>query len=99
LVILLITASAHGAKFATIVSIEAAQNPFIVHEELLKYHSPFFRAAFGGNFEESEIQKAQVEALAETVDLFVHWLYHQRLSDKQDDADLFKLWHLSEPDE
>jgi hypothetical protein len=90
---LLITASAHGAQFATIAVTEGCLNcSFVVHEELLKYHSPFFRAALDGSFEEAKAKKVRVEASAETVEFFVHWLYNQRLPSKQDHPDLFKLW-------
>ncbi|KAF3039154.1 hypothetical protein E8E12_004188 [Didymella heteroderae] len=88
--------SAYGAKFATIVATGTdGDRSFIVHEELLKYHSSFFRAALDGNFKEAETRELCVEAPPHTVEFFVHWLYYQRLPIEQDHPDLFKLWqHL-----
>lgn len=95
---MLITSSAHGAKFATVrASYDTADKPFVVHEELLKYHSPFFRAALNGNFKEAETKEVRIEGHTNaTIEFFVHWLYHQRLPNEQDNPDLFNLWRIWE---
>ena len=55
--------SAHDATFATILARTCdGGRLFVVHEALLKYHSPFFRAALDGNFKEAETKKVSVEA-------------------------------------
>jgi hypothetical protein len=64
-----------------------------VHEDLLTYHSSFFRAALTGHFKEAENKCVVLEDDDPQVfELFVHWLYHKRFPTKDDAADLFAAW-------
>lgn len=74
-----------------IVGFEKAS--FVVHEQLLTYHSPFFRAALNGRFEEATKREVRLkEVNKDTFEFFVHWLYHQRLPNENDDPRLFAMW-------
>jgi hypothetical protein len=72
---------------------------FTVHEELLTYHSLYFRAALTGGFKEAE---DKVVTLADesglVVEFFIHWLYYQRLPNADDHADLYGAWNDGEAD-
>jgi hypothetical protein len=75
---------------------------FLVHKEFICYYSPFFNAAFNGNFKEGESQTMDLEDIDPAVfALFVNWLYAQKvLSDQEDDQPslphLISLWMLAD---
>jgi hypothetical protein len=51
---------------------------FIVHQDLLTYHSEFFRAALTGKFKEAEEKTVPLPEDSEVIfEFFVHWLYHK----------------------
>ena len=55
---------------------------FHVHKSFICYHSPFFSAAFTGNFVEGETQTMDYKhTSSEAFGLFVHWLYTQKMDD------------------
>ncbi|KAI8934365.1 hypothetical protein NX059_009100 [Plenodomus lindquistii] len=84
--------SARNPVFATII-VGTVKAEFTVHEELLTYHSPFFRAALNGKFKEAEEKKVVLEDVITNVfEFFVHWLYHGRLPSVDDNESLFKMW-------
>jgi hypothetical protein len=70
--ILLTSCRVRDAKFATVlVGDEAAR--FIVHEELLTYHSPYFRAALKDGFAEAAEGAVRLqEADSVLFEVFVH---------------------------
>ncbi len=89
---LLIQCRAHNATFATVVVGEESVS-FVIHEALLTYHSPFFRAALNGGFEEAVTKKINLKEVRPRVfENFVHWLYYQRLPDTKDDPQFFAMW-------
>ncbi|KAF3037589.1 hypothetical protein E8E11_005398 [Didymella keratinophila] len=60
---------ASSSTFATVVM---GKKPFVVHEDLLTYHSPFFRAVFKGGFEEAANKKVQLDEVdKDTIELVV----------------------------
>ncbi|KAF2656833.1 hypothetical protein K491DRAFT_715052 [Lophiostoma macrostomum CBS 122681] len=68
--------------FATLF-VGAKKERFAVHEALLVCYSRFFRAALTGKSKEAEEKAITLEGdHVETVEFFVHWLYHQQLPDK-----------------
>jgi hypothetical protein len=72
-----------------------SEEPFIVHEHLLVYHSEFFRAAFTGGFKESEDKVVKLRDTEPLIfECFVHWLYYQRLpsASSGDDETLVQSW-------
>jgi hypothetical protein len=52
-----------------------------VHRKFLCHYSPFFNAAFNGQFIEGTTQRLDFEANAYTFSVFINWIYTQRLSD------------------
>jgi hypothetical protein len=51
---------------------------FGVHQELICFHSPYFRAAFKGNFQEATTGEVLLDDVdSEVFGLFVQWLYAQ----------------------
>ena len=66
-----------------------SKRPFYVHLDLLCDASPFFKAAFAGNFKEASEKTMQLPDDHEsTFELFAEWLYYQRyqmLSREEDD--------------
>ncbi|KAG9190465.1 hypothetical protein G6011_08553 [Alternaria panax] len=84
--------SARNALFAKVVISSKAQS-FTVHLDLLIYYSPFFRAALTGSFKEAGEKLVTLsDADTDTFELFVHWLYHQRLPTEVDSPELFALY-------
>lgn len=89
---LLTAGSAKNASFATVI-IGPPRARFIVHEDLLIFHSPFFCAALTGNFKEvADKEVVLVEENEQTFEIIVHWLYHTRFPNSNDAEALFALW-------
>lgn len=88
-----IQCSARDASFATVLVGEESV-PFVVHLELLTYHSPFFRAALTGNFKEADSKTVTLECEnAQIFEFFVHWLYHKAFPNKTNAPDeLLRHW-------
>ncbi|KAF2845750.1 hypothetical protein T440DRAFT_543382 [Plenodomus tracheiphilus IPT5] len=84
--------SAKNAVFATVI-VGANKDQFTVHKSLLVHHSPFFGAALIGNFKEAEKKEVVLlDTLPQTFEFFVHWAYHGRFPDANDDKELYGLW-------
>lgn len=83
--------TARGTKFDSIKGTNGSA-PFVVHEDVLTYHSPSFRAALHGSSEEATSKVVRVEASNRIVELFVHWLYYQCPPIEHDDQELLKSW-------
>jgi hypothetical protein len=54
---------------------------FIIHKNLISHHSPFFSAAFNGNFKEGLSQEMTLEVDLTTFGIFSNWLYTQKILD------------------
>jgi hypothetical protein len=64
-----------------------------VHLDLLVYHSPFFRAVLTGSFKEAEEKLVTLsDTMWITFELFVHWLYFDRLPTEADSPELLALY-------
>ncbi|KAJ9659781.1 hypothetical protein H2201_007217 [Coniosporium apollinis] len=64
------------------VLIGPSKTRFLVHRELLTFHSPFFAAALNGTFAEGLSQSVTLpEERVDTFELFVFWLYTQNLDE------------------
>jgi hypothetical protein len=84
---------ASDSQFVTVL-VGPEKKLFVVHRDLLIYHSDFFRAALTGNFKEAE---NNIVALRDDephiFEFFVHWLYHKELPTKANaPAELLKDW-------
>ncbi|CAN9306467.1 unnamed protein product [Alternaria sp. RS040] len=91
--------SAHNAPFAKVVVGPEALS-FTVHLDLLIHHSPFFRAALTGSFKEADEKLVTLpDTASNTFELFVHWLYYQRLPIETDSSELLALYRDAEDDE
>ncbi|KAF2098500.1 hypothetical protein NA57DRAFT_75742 [Rhizodiscina lignyota] len=68
--------------FSTMVTITVGseKKAFVVHKDLICHYSKYFKAAFGGNFKEAEEKKSNLpDVETETFEIFVAWLYKQKL--------------------
>ncbi|KAF2625324.1 hypothetical protein BU25DRAFT_473880 [Macroventuria anomochaeta] len=85
--------SARNAKFATVL-VGSQHVKFTVHQDLLAFHSPFFRAALIGNFQEAQNKSVTLEEEdPQTFEFFVHWLYYKRLPNEADaPVELLSIW-------
>lgn len=64
-----------NAPLVTIV-VGAESAIFVVHREVISYHSPFFKAAFESSMIEGQTQRMTLEDIdSEVFGLLVHWLY------------------------
>lgn len=69
---------------------------FIVHRDLLRHHSPYFDGALGGSFKESEGNLIRLpENKPDVFELFVGWLYAQRLDQQIDATELMTCRNLA----
>ncbi|KAF9693806.1 hypothetical protein EKO04_008191 [Ascochyta lentis] len=69
--------SAQNAQFATVL-VGSHKKPFVIHQDLLTYHSHFFKAALTGNFREAENKTVTLQEDDPLIfEFFAHWLYHK----------------------
>jgi len=68
--------SSKPQQFVTIIVSKAStEQKFVIHKELICFHSPFFNAAFNGKFIEGETQEMRMDDVdEETFGQLVHWL-------------------------
>lgn len=74
---------------------------FKVHKNFVCYHSPFFDAAFNGNFVEGDTQQMKLEdTCPEAFGIFVNWLYTQDIENNKGELpsceNLMNLWLLAD---
>lgn len=83
--------------FVTIaVSRNSQEQEFIMHKELVTFHSPFFDRAFNSRFIEGLTQRMTMDDVsAKVFGLLVHWLYTQNIEEAPI-VDLVNLWILAE---
>ena len=79
-------------SFATVL-VGQKEEKLTVHEELLTFHSPYFRAALTGGFREAQDKTVTLkEEKGRIFEFFVHWLYYLRFPNKDDSAELYAAW-------
>jgi hypothetical protein len=73
---------------------------FMIHKDLICYHSPFFKAAFNGNFLEGQTQEMTLEADVVAFGIVVSWFYTKKLVNSDgktpDLITLAQSWILAE---
>ncbi|TVY59622.1 hypothetical protein LSUE1_G009221 [Lachnellula suecica] len=71
-----------GKTMVTVnVSNDQDKDKFLVHKDFICHYSPFFDAAFNGNFEEGERQEMDFPGTKPVVfGIFVEWLYSQKVT-------------------
>jgi BTB/POZ domain len=64
------------AQFVTVIVSKApTEQKFVVHKELICFHSPFFNAAFNGKFIKGQTQEMRMDDVdEEAFGQLVHWL-------------------------
>lgn len=83
---------------------EGRKETFTVHKLFICQYSPFFDAAFNGDFEEGATQELDLpDTDPSAFSILVDWLYTQRVTPIQSDGDenpeltrLIKLWILAD---
>ena len=86
-----------NAEIATII-VGPDKDKFIIHQELLTYHSPYFRAALTGGFKEAKEKSVTLKDEHPRIfEFFMHWLYHGRLPNASDCVELFDNWRKLNP--
>ncbi|KAJ5047217.1 uncharacterized protein L3040_003058 [Drepanopeziza brunnea f. sp. 'multigermtubi'] len=84
-----------------IVGPEDTKETYIIHKGIICYYSPFFNAAFNGNFAEGETQTMRLDDVnSETFGLLVDYLYTQQIDVDPKDYDgniipLAQLWVIA----
>lgn len=64
---------------------------FIVHQEFLTYHPPYFAAALEGNFDKASTKIVELyHTTAGAFGLFVRWIYTKDISHETDSLTLDK---------
>jgi BTB/POZ domain len=75
------------------------EHKFVIHKDLICFHSPYFLTAFSSGFIEGKTQEMQLgEVDIATFGQLVQWLYTQKL-ERTDITDLVlmaKLWMLAD---
>ncbi|KAH9212761.1 hypothetical protein DL95DRAFT_391069 [Leptodontidium sp. 2 PMI_412] len=80
---------------------ETHHQSFPIHKNHICHYSPFFDAAFNGNFAEGESQEVDLyEVKPEIFGIFVNWLYTQEIMSEDGEApsvrSLVYLWLLAD---
>ncbi|KAJ4378440.1 hypothetical protein N0V86_006143 [Didymella sp. IMI 355093] len=88
---------ASDSQFVTVL-VGPEKKPFVVHRDLLIYHSDFFRAALTSNFEEAKNKNVTLPDDEPTIfEFFVHWLYHKELPTTDNaPTELLKDWETDD---
>ncbi|KAI8934367.1 hypothetical protein NX059_009102 [Plenodomus lindquistii] len=90
--------SAPGATMARVL-VGKNRAVFHIHQDLLTHHSPFFRAALTGGFEEAQKNEVVLsDTGVNTFEIFVHWLYYGRFPTIEDNEALFQRWSCGSSD-
>jgi len=84
-----------------IIDSKQLRHPFRIHQNYICHYSPYFKAAFTGNFTEAETQELQLEDVeGEIFGVFVNWLYTQTIEDEEAKVPsahhLIQLWVLAD---
>jgi hypothetical protein len=82
----------------------APKQPFLIHKNFICHYSPYFDAAFNGNFVEGETQTLDLEDThPEVFGVFVQWLYTQQIIEPEESQRtlsqprrLMSLWILAD---
>jgi hypothetical protein len=61
------------------VYIGPEKKPYNVHEDLICYHSEYFRTAYNGQRREAEEGVVLADIESEVFNLFLHWMYTQNI--------------------
>jgi hypothetical protein len=74
---------------------------FVIHKEFICFHSPFFSAAFKGNFEEGRTQTMKLDDVDPDVfAILVNWIYYRIINNAEkktpDLVTCAKLWVLGD---
>ena len=73
---------------------------FTVHKKFICHYSPYFDAAFNGNFIEGVTQKSEIEGHPAVFSAFVSWIYTQKLEKDVVDTlrhrDLYFFWIMAD---
>ncbi|TVY73264.1 hypothetical protein LSUE1_G005766 [Lachnellula suecica] len=77
----------------------ATPKTFLVHKEIVCYHSPVLNAAFNSGFVEGQTQTYKLEDVNQgTFKLFVQWLYFQKLALAVFEEDYDSEEHITDQD-
>ena len=88
-----------GPKLVTVI-VGPGKADFAIFEELLTYHSPYFRAALKGAFKEAQDKTVTLESEDPQIfEFFVHWLFYKRFPNDSDCGELTGKWHNDSADD
>jgi hypothetical protein len=84
-----------------VVTIIVSQGPteetFYVHKDFICFHSPFFDAAFNGNFAEGQSQVMRLpDVEPATFGFVVEWIYKKSFNDKGTIGTAIRVWILAD---
>jgi BTB/POZ domain len=65
------------SQIASLTVIDPSLSKFLIHKNLICYHSPFFAAAFNGSFIEGITQSMTLDVDEEAFGVLVNWSYSQ----------------------
>ncbi|OSS51300.1 hypothetical protein B5807_03576 [Epicoccum nigrum] len=73
--------------------VDNEKEPYYVHKDLLTYYSPSFRDALSDGSQDARSNIVRTDkSLFWAPQLFLHWLYRERLPEEQDEPDLYRIW-------
>ena len=85
----------------TPLAVTDAKSPkFLVHKNIICHYSPYFSAAFNGNFVEGRTKTINLDVDEKAFGILVNWLYTQDIFSENGDqpslAPLARLWIMAE---
>ena len=106
-----LTGLRHPGSVVTIYADTLSTQPYLVHEEFARHHSPVLRAAFDSKFIEGITKTYRLDTTERAVRLLVNWMYTEKLDVQQlgdnppandtdaaahEDFSLVELWVLAD---
>lgn len=93
--------SLFGNIAASMLAPDTLEYKFVVYKDIICHYSPFFHAAFNGNFEEGRTQTINfVDVDHEIFDLLLKWIYTKDIKNVMDQRPSLmscaKLWMLGD---
>jgi hypothetical protein len=95
MVTIILSSKPQAADASNMTSVQPQNHNLHIHKDFICYYSPFFDAAFNGNFKEGQTQTMEFDDVDVTAfGILSGWLYTQNISDSGEWPDLTTLGRL-----
>jgi hypothetical protein len=101
MVTIILSSKPEPADASNMTSVQPQNHNLLIHKDYICYYSPFFDAAFNGNFQEGQTQTIEFHDVDVTAfGVLSDWLYTQKITDSEDKlpdlTTLGRVWILGD---